>query len=113
MPEPAGSSGRVKSAAARADVDRMAVVAAFLFFALITLCAALLGVGYYYVRVLRPQLGPRPESSPAAAPASEGPAPDALATFVEQLQELARLRDQGLLTSKEFTSKKTELLERI
>jgi hypothetical protein len=47
------------------------------------------------------------------APPSEVPATDALATFVEQLQELARLRDQGLLTSKEFTSKKTELLERI
>ena len=34
-------------------------------------------------------------------------------TFVEQLQELARLRDQGLLTTWEFTVKKTELLDRI
>ena len=41
------------------------------------------------------------------------PATEALATFVEQLQELARLRDQGLLTTREFTAKKTELLDRI
>ena len=92
----------------------MAVIAAFLFFALVTLSAALLGAGYYYVRVLRPQLGSREAAPPVTdAPTSEVPATDALATFVEQLQELARLRDQGLLTSKEFTSKKTELLERI
>ncbi len=92
----------------------MAVVAAFLFFALIALCATLLGAGAYYVRVLRPQLASRAEAPPAPQPnAADATATDSLATFVEQLQELARLRDQGLLTSKEFTSKKTELLERI
>ena len=108
--------GSVKSGAGRADVDRMAVVATFLFLALMTLGLALVGAGYYYVRVLRPQLaheGAKP-SEPAAAPApAEATGTDSLATFVEQLQELARLRDQGLLTSREFTAKKTELLQRI
>ena len=93
--------------AASADVDRMAAVAGFLFLALVTLCVAFAGVGFYYWRVLRPQL------EHVTAPPDEVPATEALATFVEQLQELARLRDQGLLTTREFTSKKTELLERI
>jgi cytochrome c-type biogenesis protein CcmH/NrfG len=87
----------------------MAVVATFLFLAVVTLCLALVGVGFYYLRVLRPQL----ETVAAPTDSDEARATDSLATFVEQLQELARLRDQGLLTSREFTSKKTELLDRI
>ena len=100
--------GSVKSAAITADVHRMAAVAGFLFLALVTLGLALVGVGCYYWRVLRPQL----EQAATTAP-DEVPPTEALATFVEQLQELARLRDLGLLTSREFTSKKTQLLERI
>jgi len=95
----------------------MAVVATFLFLALMALGLTLVGVGYYYVRVLRPQLArvPAPPSEPTAAPATADATTtaDSLASFVEQLQELARLRDQGLLTSREFTAKKTELLQRI
>ena len=86
----------------------MAAVAGFLFLALVTLCVALVGVGFYYWRVVRPQL-----EQVTGAPPDEVPATEALATFVEQLQELARLRDQGLLTTREFTAKKTELLDRI
>jgi hypothetical protein len=94
----------------------MAVVATFLFLALMALGLTLVGVGYYYVRVLRPRLAhvPATPSEPTAAPATaEATVTDSLATVVEQLQELARLRDQGLLTSREFTAKKTELLQRI
>ena len=94
----------------------MAVVATFLFLALMALGLTLVGAGYYYVRVLRPQLArvPATPSDPMPAPAPlPTDATDSLATFVEQLQELARLRDQGLLTPREFTAKKTELLQRI
>ena len=94
----------------------MAVVATFLFLALMALGLTLVGVGYYYVRVLRPQLArvPASPSESTATPATtDATTTDSLATFVEQLQELARLRDQGLLTPREFTAKKTELLQRI
>jgi hypothetical protein len=87
----------------------MALVAALLFFAVVGLTLALVGAGAYYLRVLRPRLQD-PETE-AGSPAAEES--DPLATFVEQLQELARLRDQGILTSREFTTKKSELLERI
>ena len=87
----------------------MAVVAALLFCALVGVTLVLAGVGGYYLRVLKPKLDAVPEETPSP----EDRQTDALASFVEQLQELARLRDQGILTSREFTSKKTELLERI
>ena len=87
----------------------MAVVAALLFLALAALSCILVGAGVYYLHVLRPRL----EMVAASMPAEEVQGADALAAFVEQLHELARLRDQGILTSREFTSKKTELLERI
>jgi cytochrome c-type biogenesis protein CcmH/NrfG len=87
----------------------MALVAALLFFALVGVTVALAGGGLYYVRVVRPQLdAAASEPTPTATQDR-----DSLATFVEQLQELARLRDQGILTSREFTTKKSELLERI
>ena len=94
----------------------MAVVATFLFLALMALGLTLVGVGYYYVRVLRPQLAAYRRRRPNRRPRRrrrDATTTDSLATFVEQLQELARLRDQGLLTSREFTAKKTELLQRI
>jgi Short C-terminal domain len=101
-------AGAVKSSDPSADVDDMAVVAALLFCALVGLALVLAGAGVYYLRVLKPRLDAVPDEPPANVEER-----DALATFVEQLQELARLRDQGLLTSREFTSKKSELLERI
>jgi cytochrome c-type biogenesis protein CcmH/NrfG len=99
----------IKSGGVSADVEHMAVVAALLFLCLAALGLALAGAGVYYLRVLRPRL----ESQAAPTSAKESHETDTLATFVEQLQELARLRDQGILTSREFTSKKAELLERI
>jgi Short C-terminal domain len=45
------------------------------------------------------------EASPTpAAPA--GPGPDA----IEQLKELAELKDQGILTEEEFTAQKAKIL---
>lgn len=50
-----------------------------------------------------------PASAPAAAPASATAAPDVAA----QLQQLASLRDAGILTEAEFAAKKTDLLSRM
>jgi Short C-terminal domain len=46
---------------------------------------------------------PAPE---AAAPAPAGPSPDA----IEQLKELAALKDQGILTDEEFATQKAKIL---
>jgi len=97
----------------------MAFIAALLFLALLGCGVVLAAAGYYYLRVLRPQLDTGPESARPKQKKAEPPAPKAseasgsLATFVEQVQELARLREQGILTSREFAAKKSELLERI
>jgi hypothetical protein len=79
------------------------------------LLAAVVSVGVvgvagllYYYRVLRPKL----LEAAAVAPAPSVEA-DPLSVVVAQLQELAVLRDKGILTTKEFASKKTQLLERI
>jgi hypothetical protein len=45
--------------------------------------------------------------------ASEQPAVAAAPDHVAQLQQLAQLRDAGILTDDEFTSKKQEILSRI
>lgn len=47
---------------------------------------------------------------PTAAPA---PAPQSGGTPVEQLRQLAELRDAGILSEEEFTSKKAEILARM
>jgi hypothetical protein len=87
----------------------MAVVAAVLFLMVVGLGVALALAGIYFVRVVRPQLVAR-----TAGPKSKREEPvDPIAGIVEQLNALARLRDQGILTSKEFSSKKGELLERM
>src|SRR3954454_6657773 len=54
------------------------------------------------------------ETQATAAPATEQvapppPAPQA-STDVEQLQQLAALRDQGILTDEEFAAKKRQIL---
>ncbi len=50
-------------------------------------------------------------STEAAAPADAGATSDAsLAYDLEDLEKLAELRDQGILTEAEFTAKKRELL---
>jgi hypothetical protein len=90
-------------------------LAATLFVALVACGLALGGAVLYYVRVLRPRLDAPPPAppEPEATPPLARQDTDVVAGIVEQLNALARLRDQGVLTSKEFSSKKRELLERI
>ena len=53
----------------------------------------------------------RKQQAAAPAPAQAAPAPSAPAdTTVEQIKQLAGLRDQGILTEEEFSSKKKKLL---
>jgi hypothetical protein len=87
----------------------MAVIAALLFLVVVGLTIALVAAGLYYVRVVRPRLDAR------TAPTQPGPTDttDPVAAVVEELNALARLRDQGVLTAREFSSKKGELLQRI
>jgi hypothetical protein len=49
--------------------------------------------------------GPAPEASPEAPPAV-GPTPE----NIEQLKELAALKDQGILTEEEFAAQKAKIL---
>ena len=49
----------------------------------------------------------------AFPPASGSSAPDHGARIPQQIEELARLRDQGLITAAEFDAKKAELLRRM
>ena len=51
-------------------------------------------------------------AAPAAAPPAAAPAPTggAAPTDIEQLQQLASLRDAGILTEEEFTAKKAQIL---
>jgi Short C-terminal domain len=51
------------------------------------------------------------EAAPAPAPAPAAPAPTAPAVDpIEQLKELAALREQGILTDEEFAAQKAKLL---
>jgi hypothetical protein len=87
----------------------MAVIAALLFVLVLGLTVALVLAGVYYVRVVRPQLVGRATPTPPGVTEPSDP----IAAVVDELNALARLRDQGVLTSREFSSKKRELLERI
>jgi Short C-terminal domain len=49
---------------------------------------------------------PAPEPEVAAAPAAAGPSPEA----IEQLKQLAALKDQGILTEEEFAGQKAKIL---
>ena len=48
-----------------------------------------------------------------AAPAAAAPRPPPALSLAEQLQQLADLRDRGVLTTAEFEAKKAQLLERM
>jgi hypothetical protein len=48
------------------------------------------------------------DDEPQAAPAEAAPAEPDMAT---QLQELAKLKDQGILTDEEFQAKKKQILD--
>ena len=54
----------------------------------------------------QPQYAPPPPQYAAPAPAPAPPAPDP----IEQLKELAELKDQGILTEAEFAAQKAKLL---
>lgn len=58
-----------------------------------------------------PVLAPTPAPAPAPAAAASGG--DNTATIVEQIKQLAGLRDAGAITPEEFEAKKAELLKRI
>lgn len=60
-----------------------------------------------YAEEEAPAAAPQAYAPPTAAPAAPAGAPDPL---VEQLQQLAALRDQGILTEQEFAAKKAQVL---
>jgi hypothetical protein len=49
---------------------------------------------------------PEAQAEEAPEPATVGPSPDA----IEQLKQLADLKDQGILSEEEFTAQKTKIL---
>ena len=52
-----------------------------------------------------------PAAPPAAAPADEPAAPEAAESpQIEELKQLAALKDQGILTEEEFSAKKAQIL---
>ncbi|MER6398662.1 SHOCT domain-containing protein [Kitasatospora sp. NPDC059973] len=59
------------------------------------------------------QEAPQPQAQPAAPPAAAAaPAaePDDMATRLDQLKQLAELKNQGVLTDAEFAAQKSRLL---
>jgi Short C-terminal domain len=52
------------------------------------------------------QAPPQQEAAPAPPPPAAGPSPD----DIEQLKQLAALKDQGILTEEEFTAQKAKIL---
>jgi len=51
------------------------------------------------------------DAPPAAAPADEPAAPEAAESpQIEELKQLAALKDQGILTEEEFSAKKAQIL---
>ncbi|MEV7775006.1 SHOCT domain-containing protein [Kitasatospora sp. NPDC086791] len=51
-----------------------------------------------------------PAPPPAPAPAAPAAAPASMDDKIAQLQQLAQLRDQGVLTDEEFAAQKQQLL---
>jgi uncharacterized membrane protein YdbT with pleckstrin-like domain len=68
------------------------------------------GVQHEIYRQMETRNMPVAMMQPAAAPA---PAPNPSAAVPEQIEQLARLRDQGHITDTEFETKKAELLNRM
>ena len=57
------------------------------------------------------QYAPPPEAPPAPAPAAAPAAPQAVdEAGIEELKQLAALKDQGILTEEEFAAKKAQIL---
>jgi hypothetical protein len=68
-----------------------------------------------FVDVIQEHLDPAPGPPPMAAPiaASAATASSSATDIPAQIQQLAGLRDQGILTPEEFNAKKAELLSRL
>ncbi|MEU6666849.1 SHOCT domain-containing protein [Streptomyces sp. NPDC046727] len=60
-----------------------------------------------------PAAAPSPTPAAAPYPAHSAPPSPQTTTPVEQLQQLAQLRDAGILSEEEFTAKKAEILARM
>ena len=58
------------------------------------------------------RMGMRQDFQPAGEPEPQyaEPAPAAAPTYATELEQLARLRDQGVITSEDFEAKKKQLL---
>ncbi|MFI8083250.1 SHOCT domain-containing protein [Kitasatospora sp. NPDC086009] len=56
-----------------------------------------------------PQVQAQP-AAPQAAPAAPAAEPDDMATRLDQLKQLAELKNQGVLTDAEFAAQKSRLL---
>ena len=50
------------------------------------------------------------EGQPQAAPAAPQASPEAAPSYIEELEKLAALRDQGIISEDEFAAKKAQLL---
>lgn len=50
------------------------------------------------------------EGQPQAAPAAPQAPPEAAPSYIEELEKLAALRDQGIISEEEFAAKKAQLL---
>jgi membrane protein YdbS with pleckstrin-like domain len=59
------------------------------------------------------QAQPQPQPQPQAPPQPQPQAAPAAANIPEQIEQLSRLRDQGMISPEEFEAKKTELLNRM
>ena len=55
-------------------------------------------------------LDAEPATEPAGAPAETAPLPSTEGSYLEELEELAALRDQGIISDEDFEAKKAQLL---
>ena len=52
----------------------------------------------------------QPQAAPAPPPAPPQAAPQAAPSYIEELEKLAALRDQGIISEEDFAAKKNQLL---
>jgi hypothetical protein len=55
---------------------------------------------------------PEPEQAPAEGPSAAEPGPAETPSYIQELQQLGALRDQGILTDEEFEAEKKRILGR-
>jgi hypothetical protein len=56
------------------------------------------------------KMGARQDFSPAGEPAQPEAAPAAESDYTEELEKLAKLRDEGVISAEDFDAKKQQLL---